>query len=99
MLPLRMSAESGEFQTLGKKRKLRWFGHIARFSGLAKTILQGRVKGNRRIGRQKKRSEDNIKEWTVMDFAGSTRASEDSSRWKGIVVAICGAQRPRKFLG
>ena len=69
MLPLRMSAESGEFQTLGKKRKLRWFGHIARFCGLAKTILQGRVKGNRRIGRQKKRSEDNIKSgqwWTLL---------------------------------
>ena len=28
------------------------------------TILQGTVKGARRIGRQKKRWEDNIKEWS-----------------------------------
>ena len=30
--------------TLVKKRKLRWFGHVSRCSGLAKTILQGTMK-------------------------------------------------------
>ena len=35
---------------------------------------------------QKKRWEDNIKEWTGMDFASSTRAAENRSRWKGIVA-------------
>ena len=64
---------------------LRWFGHISQSSGLAKTILQGTVKGKRN-GRQKKRLEDNIKEWTGRDFASSTRAAEDRTRWKGIVV-------------
>ena len=38
-----------------KKWKLRWYGHISRFSGMAKTTLQGTVKGARRRGRQKKR--------------------------------------------
>ena len=37
-----------------KKRKLRWYGHISRSSGMAKTILQGTVKGARRRGRQKR---------------------------------------------
>ena len=41
--------------TMVKKRKLRWYGHISRCSGMAKTILQGTVKGARRRGRQKKR--------------------------------------------
>ena len=31
--------------------------------------------------RQKKRLEDNIKEWTGMDFASSTRAAENRTRW------------------
>ena len=31
--------------TIVKKRKLRWYGHISRSSGMAKTILQGTVKG------------------------------------------------------
>ena len=39
-----------------------------------------------RKGRQKKRWEDNIKEWTVMDFAGSTRTAVARTRWKGIVL-------------
>ena len=30
--------------TMVKKRKLRWYGHISRSSGMAKTILQGTVK-------------------------------------------------------
>ena len=47
--------------TIVKRRKLQWYGHVSRSSGLAKTILQGTVKGGRRQGRQKKRWEDNIR--------------------------------------
>ena len=78
--------EYDELLTLIKKRKLRWFGHVSMSSGLAKIILQGTVKGKRKRGRQKKRWEDNIKEWTGIDFASSTRAAENRSRWKGIVA-------------
>ena len=45
-----------------KRRKLQWYGHVPCSSGLAKTILQGTVKGGRRQDRQKKRWEDNIRE-------------------------------------
>ena len=72
--------------TLVKKPKVRWFGHVSGSSGLVKTILQGTVKGKRKRGRQK-RWEDNIKEWTGMDFASSTRAAENRARWKGIVAS------------
>ena len=30
--------------TIGRRRKLQWYGHVSRSSGLAKTILQGTVK-------------------------------------------------------
>ena len=46
--------------TIVKRRKLQWSGHVSRSSGLAKTILQGTVKGGRRQGGQRKRWEDNI---------------------------------------
>ena len=67
-------AEYDELLTLVKKRKLKWFGHVSRSSGLTKSILLGTVKGKRKRGRRKKRWEENIKEWTGMDFASSTRA-------------------------
>ena len=38
--------------------------------------LKGTVKGNRKSGRQKKRWEDNIKEWTGIDLASSTRLAK-----------------------
>ena len=50
--------EYDELLSLAKRRK-RWFGHVSRSTGLAKTILQGRVKGKRKkrqieeeVGRQ-----------------------------------------------
>ena len=55
--------------TIEKRRKLQWYDHVSRSSGLAKTILQGTVKGGRRPGRQRKRWEDNNREWTGLVFA------------------------------
>ena len=46
-----------------KRRKLQWHGHVSRSSGLAKTILQSTVKGGRRQGRQRKRWEENIRDF------------------------------------
>ena len=43
------------------------------------------MKGKRRRGRQKKRWEDNIKGWTGMDFASSTRATETGQDGKGLL--------------
>ena len=77
--------EYDKFLTLVKKRKLRSFGHVSESSGLAKTILQETVKGKRRGG-HKKQWEDNIKEWTGVEFVSSTRADENRTRWKGIVA-------------
>ena len=96
----RAIGEHDKLLTLVKKRKLRWFGHVSRSSGLAKTILQGTVKEKRKRGRQKKRWEDNIKEWTGMDFASSTKTAENRTRWKEIVAnspVVLG--RPSKVMG
>ena len=52
-------------------RKLQWYGHVSHSSGLAKTIVQGTVKGGRRQGRQKTRWEDSVREWTGLEFSKS----------------------------
>ena len=89
-----------ELLNMVKKRKLRWFGLVSRSFGLAKTILHGTMIGKRSRGKQKKRWEDNIKEWTGMDFASSTRAAEDRTRWKGVVVKSSEVpQQPCKEMG
>ena len=44
--------------TIVKGLKQQLYGHVSRSSGLAKTILQGTVKGGRRQGRQRKSWED-----------------------------------------
>ena len=73
--------------------KLQWYGHVSRSSGLAKTTLQGTVKGGRRQttlqgtvkggrrqGRQRKRWEDNIRAWTGPESAKSHRAVGDRGK-------------------
>ena len=77
-----------------KRHKLQWYSHVSHSSGLAKTILQGTVKGRRRQGRQK-RLEDNIKEWTGLEFAKSQRAAENKEKWEKLVVkSSMVSQRP-----
>ena len=44
------------------------------------------MKGGRRKGRQKKRWEDNIGEWTGLEFAKSQRAMENREKWRKLVV-------------
>ena len=72
--------------TIIKRCKLQWYGHISHSSGLAKTILQGTVKGGRRQGRQRKRWEDNIRKWTSLEFAKSQRAVENREKWRIVVL-------------
>ena len=64
-----------------KRHKLQWYVRVVRSSGLAKIILQGTVKGGRRQGRQKKRLEDNIREWTGMEFAKAQGTVENREKW------------------
>ena len=68
-----------------KRSNLQWYGHVSRSSCLAKTILQGTVKGGRRQDRQKK-WEDNIREWASLEFAKSQRAVENIAKWCKIMI-------------
>ena len=72
--------------TIVKRCKLQWYAHVSRSSGLAKTILQGTVKGGRRQGRQRKRWDDNIREWTGLEFGRSQRAVENRGKWRKLVA-------------
>ena len=78
--------------TIVKKRKLRWYGHITRSGGLAKTILQGTVQGKRRRGRQRKKWADNISEWTGKNFAATQAIAHNRTRWRELVHHV--VQRP-----
>ena len=42
-------------------------------------------KEEERKGRQKKMWEDNIREWTGMNFAGSAGAAEGRTGWRGLL--------------
>ena len=63
--------------TTARRHKLQWYGHVSRSSGLAKTVLKGTVKGGRRQGGQRKRWEDNIREWIGKEFTKSHRAEKN----------------------
>ena len=81
-----------------KSCKLQWYGHVSRSSGLAKTILQGTVKGGRRPGGQRKRWEDNIREWTGLEFGKSQKAVENREKWRKEVAKLSVVpQRPSRL--
>ena len=60
--------EYEELLTLVRTRKLTWFGHVLRSSGLGKTILQGTVKGKRKEADRRRGGKTILKsgqEWTL----------------------------------
>ena len=84
--------------TIVKRRCLQWYGHVSCSSGLAKTILQGTVKGGRRQGGQRERWEDNIREWTGLEFAKAQRAVENREKWRELVAKLSVVpQRPSRL--
>ena len=75
-----MKEESDVACLTKKEREFQMTGPVSRSSRLAKTNLQGTVKGGRRQGRQRKRWEDNIRKWTGLEFVKSKRAVENREK-------------------
>ena len=50
--------------------------------------MPGTVKGRRRQGRQRKRWEDNIREWTGIEFTKSQRAVENGGKCRKLVAKL-----------
>ena len=80
--------------TTVKKCKMRSYGHVSWSKSLVKTILQGTMPGSRRRGRQHKRWEDNIKEWTGLSFAESQIAAKDRMKWQTVIIKSLVSQQP-----
>ena len=92
-----VTSEIGKHQTLleiVQTRKLKWFGHTTRRrDGLAKTCLQGTVRGGRGRGRPRKKWNDNICEWTGLSFAEATTAADDREGWRQLVREATSSRR------
>ena len=50
------------------------------------TCPTGTVQGGRRRGRQRKRREDSIKEWTGLEWNNLLRRAENREEWRKLVV-------------
>ena len=58
------------------------------------------MNGVRRQGRQRKRWEDNIREWTGLEFAKSQTAVENRGKWRKLVAkSSVVPQRPSRLRG
>ena len=78
--------------TIVKRCKLQWSGHVSRSSGVAKTILQGTVKG----GKKKRQTEEEVeRQYQGMDRPGLRQVPEGSGEQgkmeKTGCDVICGA--------
>ena len=75
-----------DIRTSVERRKLKWYGHFIRSSGLAKSVLQGTVQRGRQRDRQRKRWEDNSREWTGLEWNIVLREAENREVWRKLIV-------------
>ena len=64
--------------TIVKRRKLQWYGHISRSSGLAKIILKGIVKGEA----ETRQTEEMGRQYQGMDRPGVHQVPEGSGEYR-----------------
>ena len=85
-----------ELLQLVKKRKLVFFGHLCRGSGVARQIVTGVHPGRKRRGRPRRQYADDIKDWINATLEEAIRMTEDRKRWRDRVAAVVvqGTGRP-----
>ena len=96
--------EYDDLLTMVKNSKLRWFAYVSTLKvfWFSKDNSSGHSEWKKKKGLTEEElgREDNIKRWTGIDFASSTRAAEDRTRWKGIVAkSSVVPQRPCEVMG
>ena len=71
--------------TIVKRRKLQWYGHVSRSSGLPSIILQGTVRGGKKTmqtkGRGGKTTSGNGQVWSSASLSGQWRTGENGENW------------------
>ena len=67
--------------TTVKRRKLKWYGHVSRTSGLTKTIMQGTVRGARRRGRGGRTTSKSGQAWTSQRHKGWQMTGRRRDGW------------------
>ena len=73
----------------GLKLKLQCFGHLmGRADSLEKTLMLGKVKGNRRRGRQRVRWLDSIPDSMDMNLSNLQERVEDRGAWCAVVHGV-----------
>ena len=69
-----------------RKRKLQYFGHVARQrESLEKDITLGMISGNRRRARPRTSWMSNIVEWTGMNVATACQKAQDRIGWRNMI--------------
>ena len=81
--------------TIVKRRKLQRYGHVSHSSGLAKTILQGTVRGGRRQDRARgrKTTSGSGQAWSLASPRGQWRAGKNGEK-KLVAKSSVVPQRP-----
>jgi hypothetical protein len=83
---LQEARTSTELLSAVKKRKLQYFGHVARQKdSLEKDILMGMTNGQRKRGRPRTSWMSNIQSWTGMSVVEAYRKAQDRKTWKNVI--------------
>ena len=77
-----------------KERKIKYFGHLIRASGKQRSLLEGKIEGKRKQGRQKNTWAKDICAWTNKRYIECVRLAEDRVAWRSMVADLLREMAP-----
>ena len=67
---------------------MRYFGHLVRENELQRLLMDGKVDGKKRKGRQMLCWVSEISNWTDMDYECCVRTAENRAAWRAMVAHV-----------
>ena len=71
-----------------QERKLQYFGHLIRGKGKQKLLMEGKIEGTRRKGKQRRTWTSDVTGWCGSSYTKCVRMAENRKEWSSMTADL-----------
>ena len=71
-----------------QESKLQYFGHLIRGNGKQKILVEGKIEGTRRRGKQRRIWTSDVADWCGLSYTKYVRMAENRKEWSSMAANL-----------